>query len=205
MKRPEKKAPLKAVLFDFGGVLAEEGFRGGLKAVALKDNRDPERFFEQARELIYEIGYVTGQTDEASYWSALREETGITWSDGELREEILKRFVLRRRMLRHVERLRYHGIVVALLSDQTNWLDELNRRDPFYHYFDHLFNSFTLHKSKRDPSIFMDAAARIGFRPGEMLFVDDDKGNTGRATERGYRVIHFQGIDDFEAKISAFV
>lgn len=193
--------PLRSVLFDYGGVLAEEGFKGGLRAIALKNKLDPDRFFVQARELIYEVGYVTGQTDEASYWRALREETGITQSATELREEILRRFILRRRMLRHVERLKYHGIIVAILSDQTNWLDELNRRDSFYPLFDRVFNSFVLKKSKRDPSLFTDVAAALGLGPPELLFIDDDKGNTDRAAAAGYRVIHFQSIDDFEAKM----
>ena len=30
---------LKALLFDFGGVLAEEGFREGLKAIGTKNGR----------------------------------------------------------------------------------------------------------------------------------------------------------------------
>lgn len=205
MDDKEHRHSLKAVLFDFGGVLAEEGFRGGLKAIALKHHLDPDRFFEQARELIYEIGYVTGHADEARYWQALRERTGISRSDAALREEILRRFILRRRMLQHVERLKYHGLLVAILSDQTNWLDELNRRDPFYPLFDHVFNSFTLKKSKRDPSLFTDVAALLGLRAEQMLFIDDDKGNAERAAGAGYRTIHFQGIDDFETKIRKFL
>jgi putative hydrolase of the HAD superfamily len=36
---------IKAVLFDFGGVLAEEGFREGLKAIGVKNGLDPDDFF----------------------------------------------------------------------------------------------------------------------------------------------------------------
>ncbi|MEW6117582.1 MAG: HAD family phosphatase [Nitrospirota bacterium] len=196
---------LKSVLFDFGGVLAEEGFREGLKAVARKNSLDPDRFFEQAREIIYRTGYVTGHSDEASYWNTLRQETGISGSDAELRDEILRRFIPRARMLEHAEKIRYYGIITAILSDQTNWLDELNQRDHFYHYFDYVFNSFTLKKSKRDPSIFLDTAAHIGAKPEEMLFIDDDEGHIQRAASVGCRTIHFKSIDDFEEKIKQFI
>ncbi|MFZ5998406.1 MAG: HAD family hydrolase [Nitrospirota bacterium] len=196
---------LKSVLFDFGGVLAEEGFREGLKAVARKNSLDPDRFFEQAREIIYRTGYVTGHSDEASYWNTLRQETGISGSDAELRDEILRRFIPRARMLEHAEKIRYYGIITAILSDQTNWLDELNQRDHFYHYFDYVFNSFTLKKSKRDPSIFLDTAAHIGAKPEEMLFIDDDEGHIQRAAGVGCRTIHFKSIDDFEEKIKQFI
>ena len=87
--------PLKGVLFDFGGVLAEEGFRGGLYAIARKNGRDPEWFFLRASDAIYETGYITGQATEADYWEALRRETGICGTDEELTGEILPRFILR--------------------------------------------------------------------------------------------------------------
>ena len=57
---------IKAIMFDFGGVLAEEGFREGLKAIAEKNGLDPDLFYETAKELIYESGYVTGRSDEST-------------------------------------------------------------------------------------------------------------------------------------------
>jgi hypothetical protein len=35
---------IKAVVFDFGGVVAEEGFREGLKAIGRKNGLDPRVF-----------------------------------------------------------------------------------------------------------------------------------------------------------------
>ena len=52
---------LKGVLFDYGGVLAREGFRGGLYAIARKNGLDPETFFLLASDAIYETGYITGR------------------------------------------------------------------------------------------------------------------------------------------------
>src|SRR3990172_8968375 len=117
---------IKAVLLDFGGVLAEEGFREGLRAIGERNGLDPGAFFETADRIIYETGYLTGLADEASFWSALREQTGIRGSDGELRREILRRFVVRPEMLAFVDLLRSRGLIVAMLSDQTNWLGELD-------------------------------------------------------------------------------
>ncbi len=33
---------IKAVLFDFGGVIADEGFRDGLRAIAIQQGLDPD-------------------------------------------------------------------------------------------------------------------------------------------------------------------
>jgi putative hydrolase of the HAD superfamily len=196
---------LKAVLFDFGGVIAEEGFREGLMAIGGKNNLDPERFFTDVDRLIYETGYLIGRADEASFWYAVRKKTGITGSDGELREEILTRFAFRPAMLAYADSLRATGLKVAMLSDQTNWLEEIDGKTPLFRHFDMVFNSFRLHKSKRDASVFQDVCKALGVRTDEALFVDDNINHIKRAESEGLRTIHFTTIDEFEKRIRNFL
>ncbi len=68
---------IKTVLFDFGGVIAEEGFREGLFAIGRMQGLDPERFFRDVERIIVATGYLTGAGDEARFWDAVRKETGI--------------------------------------------------------------------------------------------------------------------------------
>ena len=195
---------LKAVIFDFGGVMADEGFKEGLKTIGFKNRLDPDNFFKTAEELIYQTDYIIGTSDESTFWNTLREKTGVTETDEELREEILKRFTLRTKMITLVKKLKSSGLATAILSDQTNWLDEINQKQPFYHHFDYIFNSFTLKKSKKDPSIFRDACYAIGFKPEEVLFVDDNIENIKRAEKEGLKAIHFKNIDAFEKELKKF-
>ena len=44
------------IWFDFGGVLAEEGFREGLRAIAEGNGLEPEAFIETGFDLVYEGG-----------------------------------------------------------------------------------------------------------------------------------------------------
>ena len=192
---------VKAVILDFGGVLAEEGFREGLKAIAERNGLAPEPFFAAAQELIHQTGYVTGSCDEARYWSVLKQSTGIKGNSTQYRREILNRFVLRDRMVGIVKRMRSHGLITALLSDQTNWLDEINRRSHFYRHFDFVFNSYVLKKSKRDPSVFRDVCDIIGIKPREALFVDDTIGNIRNAESAGMRTILFRSVEEFETAL----
>ncbi|HET6515811.1 MAG TPA: HAD family phosphatase [Thermodesulfovibrionales bacterium] len=195
-------ARIKAVIFDFGGVLAEEGFRTGLTAIAEKNRLNPDDFFKTAEGLIYETGYVTGRCDESHFWNSLREKSGITASDEELREEILKRFRLRPEMMEAAEDLKSSGLIVAVLSDQTNWLEEINKQTPFSDCFDYIFNSFRTGKSKRDPSLFTDVSSTMGLLPGEMLFVDDNIENIKRASGVGLKTIHFRSREEFEKRLA---
>jgi putative hydrolase of the HAD superfamily len=185
--------------------LAEEGFKQGLRAIAKEKGLDPEDFYEIAGELVYQMGYVIGSSSEDSYWNAVREKTGVRGDDKEFREEILKRFKLKREMIEVVKKIRSSGLIVAILSDQTNWLDELDQRNPFHHHFDYVFNSFHLKKTKRDPLVFRDICAVLGIQPEEGLFVDDNPENTKRAVSQGLRTIHFKSVREFEKEIKRFV
>ncbi|RMG01304.1 MAG: HAD family phosphatase [Nitrospirae bacterium] len=178
---------IRAILFDFGGVLATEGFREGLREIGRKNGLDPDRFFSEATELVFETGYVTGMATEQEYWEAVRRKTGIKGDDDSLRKELMERFSLDRDLLRFADRLRLKGYTTGILSDQTNWLDEINEKEDIFSHFDHVFNSYHLHKSKRDPSVFTDVAEKLGLRPAEILFVDDNEGNIKRAESTGMK------------------
>jgi putative hydrolase of the HAD superfamily len=183
----DEQAPLQAVLFDYGGVLAAEGFREGLYAIARRQGLDPLLVHRAAMDAVYTTGYILGQGSEADFWREMRQLTGLSGDDATLRREILDRFVLRPGVLAAVRALRQQGIIVAILSDQTEWLEWLDRRDGFFAAFDRVFNSYRLGKGKRDPSAFDDALHALGVAPSTALFVDDMAENVKRAAARGLR------------------
>lgn len=195
---------IQAVFFDFGGVLAEEGFRNGLHAIATANRLDGDRFFETARDAIASCGYLTGRATEADYFDLLRASTGITQADDELRRIILDGFILRDWMLSLVKRLSARGVRVAVLSDQTNWLDELDGRLHFFSLFERVYNSFHIGKSKTDPSLFADVLADMGLSAHHALFIDDTQGHVARARSLGMHAIHFRGRDEFLAEMNGF-
>ncbi len=190
------KTRIRAVLFDFGGVLAEEGFREGLMAIGRANGLDATDFFLRASAEAYRTGFVTGRSDEGSYWNTLREKAGVKGSDEQLRREILDRFVVRPGMIQIVREVRRVVENVSILSDQTNWLEELDARYGFFKEFDEVFNSYRIGKSKQDPSLFSDVADRLGLEPSEILFIDDSKGHIERARSRGFNAILFRTEED---------
>ncbi len=201
----ERKHMIKVVLFDFGGVIAEEGFREGLEAIARKNNLDASTFFFQVVDLINSTGYLTGKCEEHDFWESLRIATRVKGSDISLRVEILSRFIIRLRMLEVVELIKNKGLKTGILSDQTNWLDEINLNHHFYQYFDYIFNSFKLGKSKSDSSLFTDVCEYLGVKPEEILFIDDNSYHILRANNTGYHTIYFTGYDEFMSKLEAFI
>ncbi len=195
---------IRAVLLDYGGVIADEGFRFGLEAIARRHGADPARVLREAEDAIYETGYITGRGSEADFWARLRRRTGIAGKDGSLRDELLRRFVLRPRMIAAVRGLRRQGVAVAILSDQTDWLERLDARDGFFVEFDRIFNSYRLGKGKRDATVFDDVVRALGAAPADTLFVDDNPGHVERARSRGLAALLFRTEDAFLAELAAW-
>jgi putative hydrolase of the HAD superfamily len=191
----------RAILFDFGGVIATEGFREGLSAIARRQGLDPEEVCRLGADSVYESGYVLGRGSEAEFWELMRERAGIRGADAELSGEILARFAIRPRMLEAVRRLRRGGVVTVILSDQTDWLERLDARDHFFGEFDRVFNSYRLGKGKRDSSVFAESVAALGLLPHEALFVDDLPANVERARGEGVPGMLFTDEECFLAEL----
>lgn len=188
---------IRTVILDFGGVIAEEGFQEGLYAIARKFGLDQKRFFQLATEAVYNSGYVTGTGSEKDYWHEVRRHSGIRASDEELRQEILSRFVPRDWMLEAIQSIRRQGVTTAILSDQSDWLDELEARYHFFQYFDAVFNSYHMGKTKRDQALFAEILQTLEAKSDETLFVDDNIDHIDRAAAAGLQTHHFAGRKGF--------
>ena len=177
------------VLFDFGGVIAEEGFKQGLTAVAGASGVDEGAFVQAAFDIIYSTGYVLGKAPESAFWDALRREKGVRGDDASLRNEIFSRFILRDWMIDLVNKLKSNGIKVGILSDQTDLLEELDKKYDFFRLFNYIFSSYRLGKGKRDASLFDDVARAVNVEPDRILFIDDDPGHVNRARQKGWKAM----------------
>ncbi len=191
---PKVCPSISTVVFDYGGVLAEEGFRDGLLAIARMSDLDGPSFFQMATDAIYETGYLTGISSEKYYWDSIRNISGIDLTDSLMKHEIMSRFTLRAPMIELARLLRGKGLKIVVLSDQTNWLDELDARDHFFQEFHSVLNSYYLGKGKRDVTIFQDLVATLAQDPASVLFIDDNEGHTQRARSLGIQTITFTNV-----------
>ncbi|MEJ2396369.1 MAG: HAD family phosphatase, partial [Candidatus Thiodiazotropha sp.] len=168
---------IKAVLLDYGGVIADEGFQNGLRAISREQGLDESATLQVAKYAVYDSGFILGKGTEETFWQSMRDSAGLRGSDAELTHRVLEGFVLRRWMIELVEKLRAQGYLTVILSDQSEWLDWLDQRDHFFQYFDHVFNSYHMGKGKRDISLFPEIAEQLALDPNEILFVDDMQSN----------------------------
>ncbi len=191
------KHTIKALLLDYGGVIADEGFQNGLRALSREQGLDEGATLQVAKHAVYDSGFILGWGTEKDLWRMMRDGAGLTGSDTELTRRVLDGFVLRPWMLERVRQLRARGCLTVILSDQSHWLDWLDQRDHFFQYFDHVFNSYHMGMGKRDPALFPEITRLLALSPGEILFVDDMQSNVTRAQSAGWQTIRYRDRASF--------
>lgn len=100
-----------------------------------------------------------------------------------------------------MDHLRKKGIITAILSDQTNWLDEINEKKPFYHHFDYVFNSYKIGKGKRETGTFLYICSLLNIQPEKAIFVDDNPNNIKNAEREGLYSILYRDLYQTKRRI----
>jgi putative hydrolase of the HAD superfamily len=74
MKNKKTASNIELVLFDFGGVIADEGFKQELFSIGRENNIDTQKFYSAVCEIISDCGCLTGDAD--------KKLSGRRWENG---------------------------------------------------------------------------------------------------------------------------
>ncbi|HJQ08381.1 MAG TPA: HAD family phosphatase [Candidatus Saccharimonadales bacterium] len=164
---------IKAVLFDFGGVLSEAGKRGSIRRWLGK---------------VYGLDIDVRQIDKVFYkmWrgqitdAAFLAEVHRRYPDAPVasKEDFLKAMEQFKRsspVYALAEALRKHGIKTGILSNVFGIGVGALRAGGFYNGFDPLLLSCEVGYAKPDPEFYEIAIAKLGVSPKEIVFIDDQQ------------------------------
>ena len=86
-------------------------------------------------------------------------------------------------------------VTVAALTNNWSFLDRLLDRHAIADVFDTVVNSADVRCRKPNAEIYHILLERIGCRPDEVVFLDDDIANVAAAEALGFRSVHFTTTD----------
>jgi epoxide hydrolase-like predicted phosphatase len=184
---------IRAVIFDFGGVL-----------VRTEDRRPREQLAERLgmtygglSDLIFESESsrraALGEISTQEHWEAVREKVGLApeaiynvagefWGGDALDHDLVDYL--------HSLRPAYKtGLISNAFDDLRDALvDEWKIADAF----DEIIISAEVGVAKPDPQIYHIALERLGLAPGEVVFVDDFPENIAGAQAVGMHALQFR-------------
>ena len=202
--------PITTILFDFGGVIQVP-----LDPAGVRRQRD-----ELARQLGYPDGRAmwlafytgpewqaakTGRMTGAEMWDALLTPHNIPGREAQT--QFLRQLFAGEGLLPAMRDLlaRLHGRYrLGILSNADDRLEDwLAGHYHIAHFFDAIVNSHRIGVAKPDPAAFEMALARLGARPGQVYFIDDQARNTAAAAALGMTVHTFTGLEPLLADLQA--
>lgn len=209
--------PLKAVLFDSGGVLMQPiGGRWNPRAdfgtTILK--QFPQITADQFAEAISVgdrfMAAAESTPDLDDYHTAILKHLGIVASAdllAELVRPVPATVVLELfdEVVQTLEILRSRGVRMAVVSDAWPNLPQLHADLGIGEYFEAYAISTVLGCRKPDPRMYRHASDALGLEPAECVFIDDDPGLVAAALKLGYqgRWMRRTGSDPGDAAIPA--
>ena len=183
---------LRAVIFDFGGVLVrtrDQRLRTAWETrLGLTQGQTSEIVFGGEMGRTAQLGKIS----YASYWKWIQAQLALDDASLErFRTDFFAEDFLDHDLMAHIDRLRSRYIV-GLLSNAT--MDGRRLFTEKYAIIEH-FDSVTISAEegvmKPDERIYRIALARAGAMPAETLFVDDTLENVAAAHDLGMQALHF--------------
>lgn len=185
----------KAVIFDMGGVLLNFDFGiyiQSFREIGLSEiDRLADRYRQRGPFFEIEAGLIT----PAEFFDKIREKLPKPLSDREIADTWC-RFLkgIPKESLEAVKAV-HHKAKTYILSNSNpihwEWVcrQYFPSPDILHEYFDECFLSYEMKMSKPDPDIFEETGRRIGFRPEDILFIDDSDENCRQAAKLGWSVL----------------
>jgi putative hydrolase of the HAD superfamily len=201
------RAPIKALVFDMGGILeppfddvlvpalaealgiaeARLRERRAAAAAALSDGRLTLRDF-YARVVADEDRSVDPTAAVARHLAVYEAATAR----------------LDERVLALIRRLRRRHLVACLTNTEVE-VGQFNRRRGLFDAFDRAFLSTEMGLRKPERAVFDRVLADLGCAPAETIFADDKLENADGARAAGMHAIHYRDFDEFSSELARLV
>lgn len=188
---------ITTIIFDFAGVISRERlFSIMADALAKKFSLDRDDMERRLRK--DESAYLVGKQSTEDFWKQTCEGLGISFADF---VDSFGSWTWNEETAKLIEKLKPNYKVV-LMSDNFEALSGRLRKDErFRKYFDKMYFSNEMHRSKGEVESFKFVLNDVGARPEECVFIDDQAKNLVNPESIGIKSILFVSSEQLEGDL----
>ena len=189
---------IKSIVFDLGGVLYTYDHNKLMGEVSHELQIAKETVINAWKKGI--VAFETGKISEQYFWKIFLNELKVTYDLKILHKVVINHFKPILKTLAIVHKLK-DKFILGLISNQTSWIDELDKK---YH-FRELFNISLISKevSLRKPQkeIFHLFIKKSNLKPNEIIFIDDSLDYKKEIEKIGIEFIHYKDSKQLAEKL----
>lgn len=203
---------IRAVIFDYGGVIKEAH---GLFVDIADLYKLPREYVLSKREEVKPVmnQFDKGLLSEDDFWKKISEILGHPIPEDIIktvrevqRETYRKDFAFFPEMLEFNKELRGSGIKTAILSNILIFQAEVIREKEGYKDFDAVILSYEEGMRKpEDLDFYHLAPKRLGVKPEECIFIDDKEENLPSAQSIGIKTVLFKNSQQTIKEVSNII
>jgi len=190
---------IKAVTFDLDGVY----FKGKMEFiinVSEKFSIDKNLFYQFFTDSEFYMRYKRGEISKDEFWDKVIEIFHINSTTEELLKILEEGYVTYPKTVELVKKLRKRGIKTIVCSNNFKERAEiLQEKFNFFKDFD--FVIFSHEYGMLKPVLINKVVEISGFKPEEILIIDDSKKTTEYAKRKGFQVIYCENPDKIGNKL----
>ena len=193
---------IRAVIFDFGGVLVRTEDRTSRNRLAARLDMS----YDELNSLVFDspsaLQATLGQISASEHWEAVRLRLRLSPEEFQTaQEEFWAGDILDTGLVDLLRALRPRYQTGMLSNAWSDLRGLLEQRVKILDAFDQVIISAEVGLMKPDERIFHLALERLGVPPGEAVFVDDFAQNVDGARSAGLHAIHFRSADQARAEL----
>jgi putative hydrolase of the HAD superfamily len=193
---------IKAIVFDADGVLfTGEWFSFRLEREYGLPREQTRAFFHGPLEEC-----ILGRADLREVLPPFLEEWGWPHDLDAFLREWFSNVVVDRRLLDRIARLRQHGLLCCLATNQDKYrVKYMKRVMGFDNQFDHVFSSSQIGCKKTDRAFFQYIEQALDLHADALLLWDDSADNVHTARSRGWYAELYVTFDGFQEAMERYV
>ena len=191
---------IKAIISDVGGVMVKTILRPMAHKIAEKHSID-RNIVNKAmhrRWVDYKLDKITG--DE--FWQGFAEELGIDEDCEELKKISLSYNKIIPGTIEVYKELKGKYKLAILSNNATEWVEDIRKIIPIDDVFDLILFSNEVKMKKPDAEFFNLCSEKLGLKPEECVFVDDQNNNISAAQELGFNTIQFTDAEQLKEELN---
>ena len=198
---------IRAIVFDFGGVLVRTATPNGRREWEDRLGLPAGELESVVHHSGMWIKAQRGQLSHAAYWQAIADNLGIPEADiSQLQQDYFRDDQLDQALMTLIRDLRQRGYKIGLLSNDSAALEQKLRADlAIFDSFDAVVISANIGVMKPDPGAYEAICTALDVAANECVFIDDMRANIDGAEWFGMRGIRYVANMDLRAALNAIL
>lgn len=195
---PRLFSPIKAIVFDIGGVVVEQHCKE-VEWLNTLTSMPYGEFLEPLTE---------GKINEDIFWTQMGQRHGFTYDETfrkKWKEIYLESNPVCEKVIKAIQNLREQGFTLFVLSNTFSSHYRINVERRLFDLFHGVVNSHEVGMSKPGQGIYIEVCQRTRFQPEEHLFIDDRVENVLAAHQAGMHAYVWKNEDQGLERLQAYL